>query len=96
VVVPMVTITVVAGSVEVFVHLQSLLDRFKQIGMRHSRAVGDSQGSSLSDRVGLVALDDRGWSRAVGGILADSLGGGDPDGRNPSSIGWRRNVSTSG
>ncbi len=64
--------------------------------MNYSRAVGDSQGSSRSDRVGLVALDNRGWSWAVGGILADSLGGGDPDGRNPGRIGWRRNIGTGG
>jgi hypothetical protein len=41
-------------------------------------------------------LDKRGWSWAVGGILADSLGGGDPDGRNPGRIGWRRNIGTGG
>jgi len=64
--------------------------------MKYSRAVGDSQGSSRSDRVGLVALDNRGWSWAVGGILADSLGGGRLVKKKTRSARWRRNIGTGG
>jgi hypothetical protein len=52
-------------------------------------AVGDGQGGSLADRVGLVALDNGGWERAVGGVRADSLSGSNPDWRKTGSrIGW--------
>lgn len=46
-------------------------------------AVGDRQGGSLSDRVGLVALDNSGWCRAICGVCLHGLGRGDPDRRNP-------------
>ena len=52
-------------------------------------AFGDGQGRSRSDGVRLVALNDGGGSRAVGGVRRDSLSRGDPDGWDPGAIGWR-------
>lgn len=40
-----------------------------------ARAVSDGQGGGLSDGVGLVAVDDRSRTGAVGGVGSDNLGG---------------------
>jgi hypothetical protein len=40
-----------------------------------ARAVSDGEGGSLSDSVGLVAVDDLSGTGAVGGVGSDDLGG---------------------
>jgi len=40
-------------------------------------AVGDGQGGRLSDRVGLVVLNNGCWVWAVGGVLGNNLSGGE-------------------
>lgn len=50
----------------------------KGLGLR-AWAIGDGESGLRRNCVGLVALDNSGRSRAVGGVSGDSLSGGDPD-----------------
>lgn len=59
------------------------------------RAVGNRQGGSLSDGVGLVSLNNGGWGRAVRGVCLDGLSGGDPDWRRHRGVvrWWRSHIA---
>jgi hypothetical protein len=66
------------------------VNKYGLINFNDLRAIGNGESSRLRDRVGLISLHDGGRSWTVGGVRADRLGRGDPDGRYHGGVVRRR------